>query len=64
MKNIEVFEDWRVYVLSCGTEITIKDVELIQISDSGSHRVTDKNKVVWYIPDTYKYFKFKGEVVA
>lgn len=64
MKTIEVCEDFREYFWTDGFSISIKNVEKVHITETGSHRVTDINGVTTYIPSDYKYFKFKGDVVA
>ena len=63
LKVIAVSEVFRTYMFE-GFEITVENVKRIYISDTGSHRIEDNTGVVWYIPAGWRYFKFKGGVVA
>ncbi len=63
-KPITVDEEYRTYTLACGHEVRIEGVVQVYISDTGSHRAVTCYGEVVYIPATFKYFKFKGELVA
>lgn len=49
-------ETYRVYIFEGGDELRIDEPALINISDSGGHRILTKHNVSFYIP--YKWIAF------
>ena len=49
-------EIYRTYIFKNGEKLTIDEPAIINISDSGGHRILTKNDISWYIP--YKWIAF------